>query len=73
MNGLREFVGRHDILDTVIIIWIISAAINALPEPTDASNAFYRWFYIFATVLVGHLHDAINRHSLRAPESRTRS
>jgi hypothetical protein len=73
MSGLRDFVAQHDIWDTIILFWIISAAINGLPEPDDHSSAFYRWFYVFATTIVGHLHDAMNRHSLRAPESRTRS
>jgi len=59
MNGLEQFLANHSIWDTVILFWIISAAVNAMPEPMPNGSGFYRWIYLFLTTLVGHLHDMI--------------
>jgi hypothetical protein len=61
MNGLTRFVQEHSIWDTIVIYWIFSAAVNAMPEPDDASSSFYRWIYLFLTAIAGHIHDAMNR------------
>jgi len=61
---------NHPIWDTIIIFWIISAAVNALPEPSETSSSWYRWTYTFLTTLVGHLHDAINqRKQVKSPST----
>jgi hypothetical protein len=60
---------NHPIWDTIIIFWVISAAVNALPEPSETSSGWYRWVYTFLTTLVGHLHDAINQRKQPRPSA----
>jgi len=31
-----------------LVFWVISTALNALPQPTEKSSAGYRWFYGFS-------------------------
>jgi hypothetical protein len=60
---------NHPIWDTIIIFWIFSAAVNAMPEPTSTSSGFYSWVYVFLTVLLGHVSDAIHRRPNTVPQS----
>jgi hypothetical protein len=70
--ALREFVADHTIWDTIVIFWIFSAAVNALPEPTETSSGFYHWIYVFLTVLLGHVSDAVNRRRSPSQVSTTK-
>lgn len=68
MDSIMKFLGQHSIWDTIVLFWIFSAAVNALPLPTDASSGWYRWVYTFLTTLLGHLSDAINQRRQAAAE-----
>ncbi|PWT93077.1 MAG: hypothetical protein C5B54_02430 [Acidobacteria bacterium] len=67
MNWL-DFLPNHPVWDTIILFWIFSAAVNALPLPTDESSAGYRWIYTFLTTLLGHVSDAMNQRHQAAAE-----
>lgn len=32
---------------TVVVCWLVSAALNAMPKPTEASHWVYVWVYNF--------------------------
>ena len=36
------------IIAVYFAFWMISTALNALPEPNDKSGLWYRWFYGFS-------------------------
>jgi hypothetical protein len=68
MNWLETLLPNHPVWDTVILFWLFSAAVNALPTPTDDSSAVYRYIYTFLTTVLGHLSDAINQRRQAAAE-----
>jgi hypothetical protein len=41
-----HWVNSHGV-EVMVLYAVFSAAISPLPEPTQASNPFYRWFYGF--------------------------
>ena len=53
------WLAKHSITDTIVLYWIISAAVKAMPEPSG--TGFYKWLYTFLTTIAGHLHDAMNQ------------
>lgn len=59
---------NHPIWDTVILFWLFSAAVNALPVPEDTSSRVYRWLYTFLTTLLGHVSDAMNQRRQAAAD-----
>lgn len=59
--NIMDWLGKHSITDTLVLFWIFSAIVNALPEPADGSHGIYKFIYTFVTAVAGHLHDAINQ------------
>jgi hypothetical protein len=69
MLGLEQFLADHTIWDTIVLFWIFSAAVNAMPVPKDTSSDGYRWVYTFLTALLGHVSDAMNQRGQAAAEA----
>lgn len=67
---ITDWLGRHSITDTLVLYWLFSAIVNALPEPSG--TGFYKWLYTFLTAIAGHLHDAINQRQTQqsSPQSK---
>jgi hypothetical protein len=74
MNWLETVLPNHPVWDTIILFWIFSAAVNALPVPTDESSGAYKWIYTFLTTLLGHVSDAMNqKHQAEAEKALQKS
>lgn len=52
MMGLIHY---HPAFVTLIIYYILSAAISSLPSPTATSTKFYFWFFRFSNTLAANL------------------
>jgi len=39
----------------IVALWVYSAAVGALPEPTEKSGQFYQWAYKFLKIIAGDL------------------
>lgn len=68
---IEEFLANHKILDTVILYFIFAAIMEALPEPTENSNAIYVFLYRFLSALAGKLKNAFGRKrdAAKTPET----
>lgn len=69
MTTLGQLLPNHPIWDTIVIFWIFSAAVNALPVPTSQSSGVYKFIYTFFTTLLGHVSDAIHQKHQAAAEA----
>ena len=58
---ITDWLGQHSITDTIVLYWIFSAIVNALPEPGANGSGLYKWLYTFLATIAGHLHDAMNQ------------
>jgi hypothetical protein len=47
--------GNESFVLGVGCLWIYSAAVAALADPTSGSSAFYNWFYKFSKAISGDL------------------
>ena len=36
----------------IVLFWIVSAAVRALPKPKEASSDFYLWFFRFTHIML---------------------
>ena len=50
-----EFVIAHQFWSAVVLYWIFSAAVSAMPEPTANGNPGYTWLYHFLHTIAGNL------------------
>ena len=50
-----EFVIAHQFWSAVVLYWIFSAAISAMPEPAANGNPGYIWLYRFLHTIAGNL------------------
>ena len=39
----------------LILYYLLMAAINALPKPTEGNSPFYHWFFVFANIFAASL------------------
>lgn len=44
----------QQVLEGLLIFWVASAAVRALPEPTERSSPFYVWFYTFTQLFLAN-------------------
>lgn len=61
---ISDWLGQHSISDTIVLFWIFSAIVNAMPEPAS-DKGVYKAIYTFLTFIVGHLNDMINQRQTR--------
>lgn len=47
MNMLH-WIEAHQVISTVIIYWVFSAAVSNMPKPSETGDGFYHWFYGFS-------------------------
>lgn len=66
---ITDWLGQHSITDTIVLYWIFSAIVNAMPEPAVNGNGWYKWLYTFLTTIAGHLHDAMNQRQTQQATS----
>jgi len=55
MNSIWQFVMAHQTTAALGAFWMVSNFVSALPSPSNSSGGFYKWFFAFATGLVGSL------------------
>ena len=56
-----NFLLQHQFWVTVVLYWIFSAAISALPEPKPNGSPGYLWLYRFLHTTAGNLTTAFDR------------
>lgn len=49
------FIQLHQLVAGVILMWVVSNAIGAMPTPKDGGSAFYDWLFKFAQPIGGAL------------------
>lgn len=62
---LFSFLQNPVLWKVLLVYWIFSAAVGAMPMPHDKSSGFYRWFFAFVHSLAGNLNRAAV--ALKAP------
>ena len=55
MNEILNLMGNPYFWGAVALYWTFSAAIGALPAPTEKSGAFYRWAFQFLNTLAANV------------------
>ena len=55
-----QFVVQHQFWSVVVLYWIYSAAVSAMPDPTADANAGYAWLYRFLHTIAGNLTTAFS-------------
>ena len=50
-----QFVLAHQFWSAVVLYWIFSAAVSAMPDPTANGNPGYTWLYRFLHTIAGNL------------------
>src|SRR5439155_8794355 len=58
--SMFEFVIAHQFWSAVVLYWIFSAAVSAMPEPTANGNPGYTWLYRFVHTIAGNLTTALS-------------
>jgi len=53
----------HPAFFGILCFYVVSAAVNALPTPTDQNSPFYHWLFKFANIALAN--------AMRIPEIRT--
>ena len=56
-----NFLLQHQFWDAVVLYWIFSAAISALPEPKPNDSPGYLWLYRFLHTTAGNITTAFSR------------
>jgi hypothetical protein len=59
MNGFLSIIGDWHFWLLVLIYWLVSNAISALPMPTTTSSASYGWFFKFTNGFLGNVSRAL--------------
>lgn len=49
------FIQTHQLVVGMILMWLASNAIGAMPTPRDGSSGAYNWFFKFAQAIGGAL------------------
>lgn len=49
------WIQSHQLVVGMILMWVVSNAIGAMPTPKDGSSAAYEWFFKFAQAIGGAL------------------
>jgi hypothetical protein len=57
---MTHFVIQHQFWAAVILYWIFSAAVSAMPEPDPKGNGGYAWLYRFVHTIAGNITTAFN-------------
>lgn len=52
---MRQFILDHHLVSGMVLMWLISNAIGAMPTPKDGSSAAYVWFFKFTQAIGGAL------------------
>jgi len=55
MTGLLAFIKLHPTMISLMLYYVMSAAIGSLPMPDATSHVFYRWFFGFANTLAANV------------------
>jgi hypothetical protein len=50
-----QFIAQHQFWIAVVMYWILSAAVSALPEPAGNGSPVYLWLYRFSHTIAGNL------------------
>ena len=53
-----QFILQHQFWAAVVVYWIFSAAVSALPEPSGNARPGYLWVYRFSHTIAGNLSTA---------------
>lgn len=59
MQPFLNIFGDYHFWILVVIFWLISNAVNALPVPLPTSSVFYGWFFKFANGFMGSVTRAL--------------
>lgn len=46
----------HNPVVVLCAYWLLSSALQSMPEPSQESSAFYRWFYGFVHIAAANWH-----------------
>lgn len=58
---------HQTVILTLIVYYVVSAAISAMPSPTAQSKPFYVWLFKFANTLAANLSRAYSTAVERSP------
>jgi hypothetical protein len=50
-----NWITAHQLVVGIVLMWLASNAIGAMPTPHDGSSAVYEWFFKFAQAIGGAL------------------
>jgi hypothetical protein len=57
---MLQFIAQHQFWIAVVMYWILSAAVSALPEPAGNGSPVYLWLYRFSHTIAGNLTTALS-------------
>ena len=57
---MLQFIAQHQFWIAVVMFWILSAAVSALPEPAGNGSPVYLWLYRFSHTIAGNLTTAFD-------------
>lgn len=55
MSQISSLVSQHPAIVALACYWLFSAAVSAMPTPTDQNGAGYRWAFTFLHLVLGNL------------------
>ena len=55
MNSLTDLLANRTFWEVLVGYWLFSAAVGAMPTPTQNSSPFYIWIFRFGHGLSGNL------------------
>ena len=59
VKALIALIQAHSVGFTLAAYWLFSAAVGAMPAPTDKQGAFYHWAFGFLNTLAGSISRAV--------------
>ena len=63
MQAFLNFLSSHQLVLEAGVLWVVSAAISTMPEPSQQDSVAYNWLYGFLHVIAANL----NRFGARLP------
>jgi hypothetical protein len=55
MSAVIDLISSHAVISTLVIYWLLSATIGALPSPGAQSSGAYTFFFKFFNSLAGNI------------------
>src|SRR3989442_14530745 len=59
-DRMSQFLTQHEFWSIVVLYWIYSAAVSAMPDPAANTNPGYTWLYRFLHTIAGNLTTAFS-------------